>query len=270
MKKIFSIFLVVTMLFSMSITSFAGEITTDNTSQNVTVTYGASQSFTVTIPSAINIDDSGAYETIVTAEDVLIPYGSVLNVTVDSLNADGEDWYLTDVSNDENFLTYSILSGNPDGDINMVANGGNVLSCPAGFDDIMEYMIRFELIDIPTRAGTYKDTLTFTVSVDYVDLINFTVDGTSYQAEEGMTWAQFINSKYNPDYECYDSEKKFGDGEYAGYSNRVVYHRYDDCSDESYFRVSIQDYEINEGGELEQVRITDEIIANGAYESDNP
>ena len=49
MKKIFSIFLVVTMLFSMSITSFAVEITTDNTSQDVTVTYGASQSFTVTI-----------------------------------------------------------------------------------------------------------------------------------------------------------------------------------------------------------------------------
>ena len=28
-------------------------------------------------------------------------------------------------------------------------------------------------------------------------LISFTIDGTSYQAEEGMTWAQWVNSSYN-------------------------------------------------------------------------
>ena len=28
-------------------------------------------------------------------------------------------------------------------------------------------------------------------------LITFTVDGVEYQAEEGMTWWQFINSTYN-------------------------------------------------------------------------
>lgn len=28
-------------------------------------------------------------------------------------------------------------------------------------------------------------------------LINFTVDGKEYQAEEGMTWGQFIETEYN-------------------------------------------------------------------------
>lgn len=28
-------------------------------------------------------------------------------------------------------------------------------------------------------------------------IISFTIDGTSYQAEEGMTWAQWIDSDYN-------------------------------------------------------------------------
>ena len=30
-----------------------------------------------------------------------------------------------------------------------------------------------------------------------VTLINFTIDGTTYQAEEGMTWEQWCNSSYN-------------------------------------------------------------------------
>lgn len=30
-----------------------------------------------------------------------------------------------------------------------------------------------------------------------VTLIDFTIDGTSYQAEEGMTWEQWCNSSYN-------------------------------------------------------------------------
>lgn len=33
--------------------------------------------------------------------------------------------------------------------------------------------------------------------VEAVNLISFTIDGTSYQAEEGMTWEQWANSSYN-------------------------------------------------------------------------
>ena len=30
-----------------------------------------------------------------------------------------------------------------------------------------------------------------------VNLITFTIDGTEYQAEEGMTWGEWVNSEYN-------------------------------------------------------------------------
>ena len=30
-------------------------------------------------------------------------------------------------------------------------------------------------------------------------LITFTIDGTTYQAEEGMTWEEWVNSEYNID-----------------------------------------------------------------------
>ena len=29
------------------------------------------------------------------------------------------------------------------------------------------------------------------------DLITFTIDETEYQAEEGMTWGEWVNSEYN-------------------------------------------------------------------------
>lgn len=32
---------------------------------------------------------------------------------------------------------------------------------------------------------------------DAVKLISFTIDGTSYQAEEGMTWAEWLTTDYN-------------------------------------------------------------------------
>ena len=31
----------------------------------------------------------------------------------------------------------------------------------------------------------------------YAELITFTIDGVEYQAEEGMTWEQWVNSDYN-------------------------------------------------------------------------
>lgn len=32
-----------------------------------------------------------------------------------------------------------------------------------------------------------------------MDLITFTIDGITYQAERGMTWEEWVNSSYNTD-----------------------------------------------------------------------
>lgn len=37
-------------------------------------------------------------------------------------------------------------------------------------------------------------------------MISFSIDGTTYQAEDGMTWAEWLNSEYNIDGYKYNEE----------------------------------------------------------------
>ena len=55
-------------------------------------------------------------------------------------------------------------------------------------------------ITIVAKADGYRDSAkstSVTVTKGGATLINFTIDGTSYQAEDGMTWSQWVNSSYN-------------------------------------------------------------------------
>ena len=52
-------------------------------------------------------------------------------------------------------------------------------------------------IDMSTRANTSYDAAQCALTVTYVQPINFTIDGTTYQAESGMTWGTWIESEYN-------------------------------------------------------------------------
>ena len=75
-----------------------------------------------------------------------------------------------------------------------------------------------------------------------VSLISFTIDSTSYQAEEGMTWADWIDSEYS-------------DGTYAPHPNMVT----QPCKyPNSYFITE-------DGTSGGSVLMTDTIIANHAY-----
>ena len=45
-----------------------------------------------------------------------------------------------------------------------------------------------------------------------VNLISFTIGGTTYQAEEGMTWSQWCNSSYSANnYVIYNNEVQTSD-----------------------------------------------------------
>lgn len=50
-------------------------------------------------------------------------------------------------------------------------------------------------------------------------LISFTIDGTAYQAEEGMTWAEFVVSEYNVDNFYHNSTSDHPDGFIIDYDN---------------------------------------------------
>jgi len=198
MKKIFSLLLVTMLLLSMSVTAFAADITTDGGSRNVPITYGVSQSFTVVIPGDINIDSSGEYETQVLAQDVMIPNEHVLNVSISSDTADGADWYLTDISENGNTINYKIdINGAGDFD---VENESVILSLESGELEC-EVGLTFKIFGDITKAGTYKDILTFNVNVDS-NYITFNVEGRTFNVKEGTTWAEFLNSSANTTFSC--------------------------------------------------------------------
>lgn len=77
-----------------------------------------------------------------------------------------------------------------------------------------------------------------------VTLINFTIDGTTYQAEEGMTWQQWVNSSYNT-YGC-TIEGSSVKGKGNNGSPTYIY--------------------INQNLNLTLVSSTDSIIKNATYE----
>ena len=70
-------------------------------------------------------------------------------------------------------------------------------------------------------------------------IISFTIDETSYQAEKGMTWGEWVDSDYNTDgWEIVGSNNIIQKGEYAVYSpgdnvnvvrpsNEIVSNRHD-------------------------------------------
>jgi hypothetical protein len=97
-------------------------------------------------------------------------------------------------------LAYAITAGS-----NAVATGGVVAEF-ATDKNAQSTTIHIAAND-PDFAGEYKDTVTFTVAVKDVPktIINFTIHDnwsqmtSSYQAEEGMTWGEWVASSYNTD-----------------------------------------------------------------------
>lgn len=202
MKKILSSVLCLAMLLSMGTTAFASNISTDGGSQDVTVSYGMSQSFVVTIPSSINIADVSEIASLeVSASNVVIPHGTVLEIVITGDDY-VSDWELIDTAENTNKLRYAILAE----DTTVVRSGDVVLSVASGEapNSTVSEDLAVAIMENVTKAGSYTDTLTFTVSVEDTsgglmgtEIINFKISGASHQAEKGMTWAQWVESEYN-------------------------------------------------------------------------
>ena len=60
----------------------------------------------------------------------------------------------------------------------------------------IEYKSGSALADGPFKVEISDFKLDYS-TVDYVNLVTFTIDGTTYQAEEGMTWQEWYTSDYN-------------------------------------------------------------------------
>ena len=201
-KKILSLALVAIMMFSLATTSFAANISTDGGSQQTVVTYGMDEGFTVTIPANFTIDSTKKATADVSASNVMIAHGKVLEVTVsgDDYDVTGS-WELIDEAEASNKLTYTI--GTTEGGSDIV-NNSVVLSVGAGeaYGSTVTETMHFTVIDELSKAGAYTDTLTFTVSIDRDDMITFNVGGRTFYANEGDTWLDFITSDANTTFTC--------------------------------------------------------------------
>ena len=199
MKKLFAMLLAVALMATLSVTAFAADYDTEG-NKGMNVTYSVNPGYTVTIPETVTIGADGTEKT-VSAEDVVVEKGQYVSVTLAADNnftvktAEGAELTYTVTANGENIAAGDeILAVNP-------ADGKNGTATITF--DIDETAIQY--------AGTYTGSATFTIAVKDAPqktIINFSLNGESYQAEEGMTLCQWAESEYDVNDEYYDA----GDG----------------------------------------------------------
>ena len=167
--------------------------------EGTTITYTVNPTYTVTIPETVTIGADGTEKT-VSAEDVVINKGQFVSVTL----AENNNFTVKTTEGAE--LTYTVTSNGE-----TVAPGGEILAVNPKDGKTGTANITFDIDESDIKyAGTYTGTATFTIAVKAVPvtIINFTFEGTAYQAEEGMTLCQWAESEYDVNDKYYDA----GDG----------------------------------------------------------
>ncbi|MBO5121283.1 MAG: hypothetical protein J6C28_06340 [Bacilli bacterium] len=82
----------------------------------------------------------------------------------------------------------------------------------------IEYAANGNRADGPFSVSFGDVSLDYSSAASSVSLITFTIDGVTYQAEEGMTWLEWVESSYNIDYYYYD-----GGGICSSNYEKVIY-----------------------------------------------
>ena len=196
MKKLFAFILTVAMLATLSVTAFA---VVDQDSQDpsgaMNVTYTVAPTFTVTIPASVTLGDAAT----ISAANVVVPKGKQVEVSI----AEANGFKATTPEGAE--LIYTVKNGNT-----AVAEGDIVLAVNPKYGNTGSTTLTFVAPTEYTYSGDYTGTVTFTVAVKAAPkpMISFILDGTEYQAEEGMTLRQWAESEYDVNNEYIDA----GDG----------------------------------------------------------
>ena len=185
MKKVLSILLIISLMFSLSVTAFAesNTILYDENDQEsaMTVSYNVAPTYTVTIPTEVTLGGTAQ----ITVEDVVIPKGYQVEVSI----CDENDFVLRSDEGAE--ISYSVTCGDekyyPDDVIlavsPTVASSGSITLSFEAYSDIQ-------------YAGNYTGTATFVISLEWDSYISFRV-GVEYIAENWMTWEEWVASPFN-------------------------------------------------------------------------
>lgn len=174
MKKILSLTLVVMLLVSAIPTAFAAD--QDYTLGTAVTVEGAGGEYTVTVPARLKAGEVGT----VTAKGYWAAEDT-LKVTAPAT---------IEVTNTET---------NQKATVNVSFDGIESLG------DDLEELTKTASISVDkgnTKFGKWTGTIVYNVELvepPAPTLITFTIDGEEYQAEEGMTWGEWVESEYNTD-----------------------------------------------------------------------
>ena len=198
MKKILTLALVGAMLTATGITAFAADPTTD-------VTYEVAPVYTVVIPETVTLTDSGTTETIsiygaTENDNVVIGKGQKVNV---ALTASANDFKVKTADGDE--VAYTV------NDKNAVADLTTVAECTAA-EGKKNTDITFTKTGTAAYAGTYTDTLTFTVSLeDAVTTKKLTLTGECFDYEIGDYVPKSLEIEYTDNDTWKDIAERYDD-----------------------------------------------------------
>ena len=188
MKKLFALILAIAMMATLSVTAFAADYDTAG-DKGMDVTYSVEPGYTVTIPPTVTIGTSGTSAEI-SAADVVVEKGQYVSVTLAAENN------FTVTTAEGATLDYTITANGAN-----IAAGDEILAVNPADGKTGTATITFDIDESAIQyAGTYTGSATFTIAVKDVPktIINFTIREDTYQAEEGMTWAEWVMSPYNP------------------------------------------------------------------------
>ena len=186
MKKIITSALCLAMVFSTSISAFA-------TNNSMQIRYSNQESYEIYIPDSMDLDaSSGKGMFTIEVDETEMSENSYISVTATSENYDN-GWFLVNVDDENDKIEYFI--GTTDNGNDVTAN--NEIMAADGNTSVSFYIT----LSDTNKFGTYEDTVTFSSEIkETVKLINFTIEGESFQAVEGMNWRDWLDSIYCPEY----------------------------------------------------------------------
>lgn len=164
MKKFIALAIAILMMAALAVPAFAAitEETPDGQG-TVTVSYGATDAYTITIPTSITLGDKGVEGAaqVVSAAGVVLTAGKKLTVSVASAN----DWAVKNTAQDATeTIAYTMTYGNgkteaEDDAVILEVESGNATG------SVNMYFTR---TGDAVVTATYEDTLTFTAAVENI------------------------------------------------------------------------------------------------------
>ncbi len=168
MKQVFSLALALLLVLGLSVPAFAATVDENTLSQagNTTVTYTVEPTYTVTIPATVTLGGTAT----VSAEDVMLDEGDVLNVKITATSEEDNSFQVSNGKTAK--LTYTVAD-----DSTTYALGDAVLTVNPAAANSGSNTLTFTAPAAAIYSGTYTGTVTFTVAVE-TTVQDYTGNGT--------------------------------------------------------------------------------------------